>query len=86
MTSEKKVVQNPKQGLTRHVIRRTNDASMTENGNRKMTTVELGKTLDSKLKRYARREEMTISQVIRKAVRHFLAQEMPLPLSPSDNQ
>ncbi len=86
MTSKTNLLKTRKYFLTRHVIRRTNDASMTENGNRKMTTVELGKTLDSRLKRYARREEMTISQVIRKAVRHFLAQEMPLPLSPSDNQ
>lgn len=55
---------------------------MKQNGKRRMTTVELGKTLDRKLQRFARREDLTLSQVVRKAVRSFIAENKSLP-SPS---
>lgn len=61
-----------KKHLTRGIIQRTNNASMNVNGKRKMTTVELGKGLDMKLRRFARREDLTVSQVVRKAVRSYL--------------
>jgi metal-responsive CopG/Arc/MetJ family transcriptional regulator len=48
---------------------------MKSNGkSRYVTAVELGKALDKKVNRFARREEMTRSQVVRKAVRRFLSE------------